>query len=233
MFEGDSAVAHRQRARKDAAVFGKKEGMTGKHVAETELALYVTGDVSLWRRVAVRLHLSGCAECRGYAEEFRADSIALRRGLSELPEGVNWERLSQEMGANIRVGLAAGECVAPHKKGSKRSLRLSWRPVAVMMAGAMVLLAGAWWLNVPAAQTRSLIGGIAKIWQRGGAATEDRGPTVEASERGIELRANGRALSVSGGETPVGVSASMKGLVRASYADGDTGQVTITAVYTQ
>ena len=205
--------------------------MTGKHVAETELALYVTGDVSLWRRVAVRLHLSGCAECHSRAQEYRADSIALQRGLRELPEGVNWERLSQEMGANIRVGLAAGECVAPHKKGSKGPIRLSWRPVAVM-AGAMVLLAGAWWLNVPAPQTNSLIGGIRKLWQ-GRGATEDRGPTVEATEHGIELRANGRALSVSGGETPVGVSASMKGLVRASYADGDTGQVTITAVYTQ
>jgi anti-sigma factor RsiW len=203
-----------------------------KHAAETDLALYASGDLSLWRRAALRVHVAGCDPCRKQVEEFRADSAVLRDTAGELPMGVNWDRLSREMTANIRVGLAAGECVAPKKH---RVERLSWKPVAVM-AGVAVLLMGAWVLNVPAEQTRSLTSGIARMFGGHSAAPaiEDRGTMVEASERGVELRSNGRTLTVSSGTAaPVRVSASLQGTARASYADGDTGQVTITAVYTQ
>ena len=34
------------------------------HVRETDLALYASGDVSLWQRAAIRLHVRQCERCR-------------------------------------------------------------------------------------------------------------------------------------------------------------------------
>jgi hypothetical protein len=199
-----------------------------KHISENELALYTSGDVSLWRRAAVRLHLSGCEECRAHVDEYRADQHALRSAADELPDGLNWDRMAREMTANIHLGLAAGECVATHER---KPIRLSWRPAAVM-AGLVVILAGAWWLNFPASDWLK----IRNIATKGSATTgEDRLPLVEVSESGIELRANGGSMGVSGAGPgrPVAVSASMQGSARARYVDEDTAQVTITSVYTQ
>ena len=191
-----------------------------KHVAETELALYTSGDVSLWRRAAVRLHLSGCDSCRARAEEYRADQQALRSVGEDMPEGLDWDALSAEMTANIRVGLAAGECVAPR---SGKAPRLSWVPVAVA-AGVVVLLAAGLSLNL---QRRAQVPGPSAV--------EDRSPMVQMSESGIELRANGNSMGVSGAGAgrPVAVSASMQGTARARYVDDETSQVTITSVYSQ
>src|SRR5258706_214442 len=122
------------------------------------------------------------------------------------------------------------EEVAAHLNCSKATVRshiakalVSWRPVAVA-AGMLVLLAGAWWLNLP--------------W-RGAAprltSAEDRSPMVQVNDAGIELRANGGTMGVSGAGPgrPVAVSASMQGTARARYVDDDTAQVTITSVYVQ
>jgi anti-sigma factor RsiW len=191
-----------------------------KHVAETELALYTSGDVSLWRRAAVRLHLSGCEACRARMQEYRADQQALRSVAEDLPEGLDWDALSAEMTANIRVGLAAGECVAPRQRATPQR---SWLPVAVA-AGMVVLLAAGLSLNL---QRRAQAPGLTAV--------EDRSPLVQMNESGIELRANGNSMGVSGAGPgrPVAVSASMQGTARARYVDDDTAQVTITSVYVQ
>src|SRR5262249_30504460 len=148
-----------------------------------------------------------------------------------MPEGVEWERLASEMTANIRVGLAAGECVAPRPR---KAVIWGWRPVAVM-AGLAVLLAGGWWLNMPPAETKALGRAVSSIWRGRSAGTrEERGPVVAASASGIELRENGSALAVSQGTArPVAVSVSLQGSASARYVDADTGQVTITSVYVQ
>lgn len=192
-----------------------------RHLAEVELALYTSGDVSLWRRATVRLHLSGCDACRARVDEYVADRQALRSAADELPEGLDWDRLSREMTANIRVGLAAGECVAPRVPAR---VHLSWRPLMVGAAGVFVLMVAAWSLNLTwRAQAPVLT------------ATEDRSPMVQTSGSGIELRANGGSMGVSGAGSgqPVAVSASMQGTARARYVDDDTAQVTITSVYVQ
>ncbi len=101
--------------------------MTGHahpHVREVDLALFAAGDVSLWRRAAIRLHTAKCEECRTRVQAYRLDRERLKQDASELPAGVNWDRLAAEMTANIRVGLAAGECVAP--RGRKRMARAWW-----------------------------------------------------------------------------------------------------------
>jgi len=198
------------------------------HVAETDLALYVSGDLSLGRRALVRLHVSGCERCTRRVEAYRADRQAVRQVAGQMPD-VDWDRLASEMTANIHVGLAAGECVAPRRR---KVVTLGWRPAAAM-ASLTVVLGMAWWLNMPPETTRSLTRALTAVWH-GGAAAPERGLVVEADSTGIELRENGNSLGVSQGSTrPVAVSVSVQGSASARYVNADTGQMTITSVYAQ
>jgi hypothetical protein len=172
--------------------------------------------------------------------EFRADARILRDASAGLPEGVDWARLSAEMTANIRVGLEAGECVNPRgrsRKAMARSIPERWRPVALASAVAAmltVMLAGAWWLNVPAQDTQALNRAMHSIWHGRAAMSDERGAVIEASPEGIELRKNGGAMGVSQDAARLmTVSLSTQGSASAHYVDQDTGQVTITSVYAQ
>ena len=199
------------------------------HVAESDLALYVSGDLALMRRIGVRLHLSGCERCRRRAEAYREDRRAIREMAAEIPRHVDWERLAAEMTANIHVGLAAGECVAPRRR---RVVTLGWRP-ATAMAALTVVLGLAWWLNMPPETTQSLGHALTAVWH-GQPAAPDRGLVVRADSSGIELSENGNTLGVSqGANRPVAVSVSAQGSASARYVNADTGQMTITSVYAQ
>jgi len=207
-----------------------------KHASEKDLALYGTGDLALWRRQWIGLHVARCGECRRRGEEYRADRDRVRSLADELP-GVRWERLAVEMAANIRVGLAAGECVAP--RAPKHTVPIGWR-VAGAIGGFCALLVLAWWLNMPAAQTASLGRAMKAIvngpqWQaRHMLGLDDASTLVQASAEGVELRENGGALTLSQrGTRPVSVTLNTQGAARARYIDADTGQVTITSVYAQ
>jgi hypothetical protein len=212
----------------------RKVGMS-RHVPEAKLAVYAAGDLSWWMWALTHVHVNRCAVCKGRADAYRADQQRIRELASDLPPNLNWDRLAAEMHANIRVGLEAGECVAP--RAGRRAIPAGWR-VAAAMAGFSALLISAWWLNMPAAQTASLGRAMKAIthWQISrGLRFEDSGPLVEATAAGIELRENGSALAVTHGvnSRPVSVSLSVQGSARARYIDSDTGQVTITSVYAQ
>jgi hypothetical protein len=154
----------------------------------------------------------------------------------DMPADVDWDQLAAEMTANIRVGLAAGECVTPRER---KIATISWRPAAIA-AGLVVLMAGAWWLNIPRTDTEA-IGRALHNMATGGRAglpstdrDADRGPVVEASSSGVELLENGGRLGIEqSGLQPVMFSVSAQGSASARYVDQDTGQVTITAVYVQ
>jgi hypothetical protein len=209
------------------------------HPAEFALALHASGDLPLWQSIRVRLHTSRCEACRNIVAAYRADKIWVK-GSDQIPEGVNWDRLSAEMTANIRVGLAAGECVAPRSRkpflGAVAAWQ--WKPVAAVMA-LMTLVSAAWWLNVPAAQNDSLARALRAIAHRGSTIAADplgrqQGPIVEVTPSGIQLLENGGSLGVNqGGLQPVAVSLDAQGSASARYVDTDTGQVTITSVYVQ
>jgi hypothetical protein len=207
-----------------------------RHLPQSDLALYAGGDLSLWRRMIARAHLKSCADCRGWVSAYRTDRESLRPLATAMPAGVNWDRLALEMSANIRVGLAAGECVTPRIR--KPALATGWR-VAAVAAGIIVLLVSAWWLNMPRAESIALGRVVQKIaqarpWKGGILALEDRGPLLEISAAGIQLQQNGGTLGMSQGkERPVTVTLSVQGSARARYIDADTGQVTITGVYAQ
>jgi hypothetical protein len=220
------------------------------HEVETDLALFATGDLSPWRSALIRFHVGRCAQCRETVDAFRKDRERLRQEASRMPPGLNWERLAAEMAANIRVGLEAGECVAPRR--SKRALwtrgqwsilhvSFGWK-IAGALTAAIALVALALWLNFPASDQAVLGKAISQLLRgRGvgglnleGKAGDDAGPVAEASPTGIELRENGGAVRISQGDLrPVNVSVSAQGSASARYVDADTGQVVITSVYVQ
>lgn len=206
------------------------------HPLQSDLALFSTSDLPLWRRSLVRLHLAGCDGCRSWVAAFESDRESIRRLAGEMPQGVNWDRLAAEMSANVRVGLEAGECVA--SRIHNPAVATGWR-VAAASAGVAILLVSAWWLNMPRADSIALTRAMQKIvqvgpWRVANLALEDRGPTVEVSASGIQLQQNGATLGMSQGqERPVNVTLSVQGSARARYIDADTGQVTITGVYAQ
>jgi hypothetical protein len=208
-----------------------REAMS-RHVVETDLALYAAGDLPFWRSALVRLHMRGCDECRGLVKALRMDRQELRQSADDMPANVDWDQLAAEMTANIRVGLAAGECVTPRER---KVAVMSWRPVAIA-AGLVVLLAGAWWLNIPRTDTEA-IGRAIRDMATGGrmsATQEERGPVVGASSAGVVLVENGGQIRIDqGGLEPVMYSVSTQGSASARYVDQDTGQVTITATYVQ
>jgi hypothetical protein len=203
-----------------------------RHVMETELALYAAGDLPFWRGTLVKFHVRGCDECRGLVEALRMDRQELRQSADDMPANLDWDQLAAEMTANIRVGLAAGECVTPRER---KVAAISWRPMAIA-AGLVVLLAGAWWLNIPRNDTEIIGRALHNIatGERVGSPQEERGPVVGASSSGVELVENGGRMGIEqGGLEPVMFSVSTQGSASARYVDQDTGQVTITATYVQ
>ncbi|MBZ5672926.1 MAG: hypothetical protein LAP61_01640 [Acidobacteriia bacterium] len=211
-----------------------REAMS-RHVMETELALYATGDLPFWRGTLVKFHVRRCDECRSLVEALRMDRQELRRSADDMPAEISsnfdWDQLAAEMTANIRVGLAAGECVTPRER---KVAAISWRPMAIA-AGLVVLLAGAWWLNIPRSDTETIVRALRNIGTGGQVAPqEEHGPVVGASSAGVVLVENGGRMGIEqGGLEPVMFSVSTQGSASARYVDQDTGQVTITATYVQ
>jgi anti-sigma factor RsiW len=201
-----------------------------RHTPEFDLALYASGDLAPVRRAVVWLHVRRCEECGARVEAFRADRLKLQQSSANLPEGLDWDALAGEMTANIRVGLAAGECVAPR---SHKVSAWPWRPAAVA-AGVTALVMAAWLLNTPFADTEALGRVFHAIGGRVTSPAEERGSVVEASFSGVEVRENGSRMGIEQTNLrPVTFSVSAQGSASARYVDDDTGQVTITSVYVQ
>lgn len=212
-----------------------RQGLT-RHVSETDLALYAAGDLPFWQSAFVRLHVRQCDQCSVLTDALRADREQRRQSADNMPAGistnVDWDQLAAEMTANIRVGLAAGECVTPRER---KVATISWRP-AMIAAGLVVLLGGAWWLNIPRADTLAIGQALHKMATGGrdNASQEESGPVVGASSSGAELLENGGRIRIQqSGLQPVMVSVSTEFSASARYVDQDTGQVTITGTYVQ
>lgn len=201
-----------------------------KHPSEFELALFAGGDLGFMDRWRVRQHLRQCDGCRNEVESHQDASQDVRAMVDQMPEGVNWNRLSQEMTGNIRVGLAAGECVGPVPIHRPRSL--AWHAAAVISA-SFAIVVGAMWLNTPRELTHLM--SVVKSMQFPTVTTPARSMqdavVLEASQSSIDLKANGGTMSLlTSPKDGVAVSVSMQGSVRAQYVDDDTGQVTISKV---
>jgi hypothetical protein len=211
-----------------------------KHPAEVQLALFAGGDLGRWERWSAARHVARCAECQKQVNALRDAGSQLRELVAEMPDlpnSLSWNRLSQEMAGNIRVGLAAGEAIALFDRPSPSKPRLGWNAAAVVL-GATLVFGIAFWSSLPTQQAEHLMAALKRIrterigtMVHSAAATPDEA-LVEASATGIQVKENGRTLSLmhprSDGAT---VSISMHGSAGVRFVDADTGQVTTNKVY--
>jgi hypothetical protein len=187
------------------------------HPNEYQLALYAGGELGPLERWRTGLHVRGCEHCQKESLALQKTSNELRLLQDEMPKVLNWKRLAAEMTGNIRVGLAAGECVA--SVGAKPE-RMGWR-AATVLASATALMMTAWWLNIPPSKGRPVAGSNLV--------------RLEANSSGIEVKQNGGALMLlnPARASNSAVFLSVPGSLRARYVDSETGQVTINYVYAQ
>lgn len=201
------------------------------HPGEDVLSLYAGGDLDWTDRWRVGLHVNGCGECRQHVSNhraIRADLASLRASAGSIGKsnavddvnrlsGADWDRMSEEMTANIRLGISAAECVGPGPADRTRFAGFFWNP-ATMAAGAFLLLTGAFLLNMP-------LDRIQRLWHL----KDQTGLVLESTSAGIEMRRDGRAvISVHHPDrTSQDVTANLDGSMSAGYVDDETGQVTI------
>jgi hypothetical protein len=216
-----------------------------RHLTPVEIALFSGGDLGSWERWRVSRHIARCSQCRGDAAAQR-DALTEFRDLadhsSELPNGLNWNRLAAEMTGNIRVGLAAGEAISQFDKPLHSKPRLAWKP-ALVAVGAVLIFAVAFWTSLPPQQAEHLLTSLQRIrTERIGTlvhsavhpantlgAPED--VVLEASSSSIQVRENGRALSLIPRSDGASVSVSMPGSAGVRFVDADTGQAMTNKVY--
>ena len=213
--------------------------MRANHPPETELALYSGNDLSAWRSWGIRRHLAACSECRNEVKAHRDGLAAIHdAAVSETPGHGNWQRLSLEMTGNIRVGLAAGECIAGFEKTIRpMKPRLLWHAALVFAAVSLVSIA-ALSINLSKDERNGLFANLGKIrWER--MFSPLRPPSfaqdavvLEAGPAEIEVKSNGRALSLTHPHSDGGtVSVNMQDSAGVRYVDADSGQVTTNRVY--
>jgi hypothetical protein len=146
--------------------------------------------------------------------------------LGEMPE-VPWNRLSAEMKANIRLGLAAGECVRVNEVPLRKSL-FSGARAAVALASVAALVVTGLLLEHPVPPRQNFNrGGLYPLSVEGIVveSTKD-GIVVGHGREAIELRHPANAKSVT-------YSVDAQGAMRARYVDPTTGNVTVNNVYVQ
>jgi hypothetical protein len=224
-----------------------------KHPSAAQIALFAGGDLGRWERWLISRHVSHCAECRHEVQALRDACLELREladQMPELPNGLTWNRLAEEIKGNIRVGLEAGEAIALFDRPLRAQRRfgrpgLSWPRfslnAALVVLGASVIFAVAFWTSLPPQQAEHLWTSLERIRTErigtlvhsgattAGAAQED--VVLEASSSGIQVRENGRAMSLIPHSDGATVSVSMHGSAGVRFVDADTGQVTTNKVY--
>ena len=194
-----------------------------KHPDEAALALFAGHDlgfVSEWR---TRRHVARCEQCRAAVEAFGSVRSQIA-DLGELPADLGWNRLAAEMKANIRLGLAAGECVAGHSAldgGSRLPAFSGWHTL-LAYAGLIVLVVAGVWMERPAPSPTPSAAATAQ---------ENAGTVLAANGDGIELTKGGRGLGLRyGAFRDVNYSADASGAMSARYVDTGTGFVTVVNV---
>lgn len=223
-----------------------------KHPSEIQLALWAGHDLGVWSRWRVGAHVAHCAVCSAEVQAHQSGSAQLRELASVMPEHINWTRLAPEMTGNIRVGLAAGECIAGFQKGPRAlthkllQRRLGWHAAAVLGCATVVVIT-ALWLSLPKSEFERMAGSLQRIRVdrlgkvvRAPALLQD-GIVLEASPFSIAIRENGGTMSLLQPRpvNPVNaadlarpiISVNMQGSAGARYVDAESGQVTTNRVY--
>ena len=201
------------------------------HPSTRKLALLAGGELGWWMKLRVSHHVGSCRECRAELESLRDARLEIADLAQEMPAGVNWEQLAAEMKANIRLGIEAGQIVAPATverapvyadEDEFENYGSFFKPV-VALASVAVFLYGATWMLSTRAKPGAPAGEV----------------VVGTTGEGIEFKHGASAMTLfhTGGK-PVAVEVSAgsrtgSASLRAQYVDEDTGEVTIHHVYSE
>jgi len=202
-----------------------------EHPRPEELALAARGDLPLWRRWQVNWHVRRCAACEREVEEYHSVSVRIGRqatteALASSENAADWQRLEREMTGNIKVGIAAAQCIgnAPGRVFQK------WR-VPALIAGLSVIFIAGWLINVPRDDMDRIMAALRTAVSRSHPAN---GIILETNPHGVSVRFQGASLTLlhpaSARATASFTSSSSVGV---RYVDDETGQVTIANVYGQ
>lgn len=184
------------------------------HPTDATLALYAGNDLPLLARWRTERHVARCERCRSEVDAYSAlkDQLPV---LTEMPP-LAWNRLAAEMKANIRLGLAAGECVRELHEEREPAVRWVGTRTVIAYASIAALVVASVLLERPSPRPR---------------VPDADGITLEATASGIEMKGGGQSLSLlHRGAGDVTFSAGAQGSMRARYVDSDTGYVTINTV---
>jgi len=186
-----------------------------RHPNQATLALHAGGDLGRFARWRTTRHLAQCGRCREEAAAFE-DVRRVLPELTEMPD-VPWNRLAAEIKANIRLGVAAGECVRAAEPPRRESLLFNAGRAAVAFASIVVLVVTGMVLEHPAPT-------LAR-----------QGPLVENTRYGIQVvQPGGQTLGLmNAGAQKVTYLMDARGSMEARYVDPETGYVTINTVYAQ
>ena len=138
--------------------------------------------------------------------------------LNQMPE-VPWNRMAAEMRANIRLGLAAGECVRSSERPMRDAPLFTGARATVALASVLALMVTGLMLERPAPPM-----------------PRSNEPMVLATANGIQRRSGDQAFGLmhSGvGASSVTYTVSAQGTMGARYTDPETGYVTMTKVYVE
>jgi hypothetical protein len=194
------------------------------HPGESDLALYAGNDLGRVARIRIDWHLRTCGKCQQEVTEF--SSLRAQTARSASQPDVNWDRLAAEMKANIRLGLAAGECITPVRGRERAPGRWAW---AVLATSALIAIAAGSeiWINHPWA---------ANLASNPGTLNQAKASTeiiLEVTDKGIQMRDGDSVTNElhSNSTGTVAYSVNTQGGVGASYVDRDTGMVTVNNIY--
>ena len=198
------------------------------HPNEATLALQAGGDLGPLARWRVERHLARCGRCRDEVAAFHA----LRELLPEIaaPPEIHWNRLAAEMKANIRLGLAAGECVRAEPRPLRETPLFAGARAAVALASVLVLLTGGVVLERPAPKPEiaGIIQGVEFQTTANGIQVREGGETLRLlhGAQDFRMQIDGRLRYVPAVTYTPGAQGSMG----AGYVDPQTGVSTVTSV---
>jgi hypothetical protein len=188
-----------------------------RHLSEAELALHAGGDLSGFARWRAERHLARCQQCTDELESY-ARTVRLASALEDMPE-LHWNRLAMEMKANIRLGVAAGECVRTEPPPLREAPWYVGIRGAVAFASAVALLVTGLMLERPSPLS-----------------SYQQGVELQSTASGIQVREGRAALRLmhrGAAEQEVTYTPDAQGSMRARYMDPETGYVTVTNVYAE
>jgi anti-sigma factor RsiW len=160
-------------------------------------------------------HLAGCERCTAEVAAFDELRETLPE-LNQIPE-VPWNRLAADMRANIRLGLAAGECVRPSDRPLRDSPLFSGARATLALASVLALMVTGLMLEGPAPMM-----------------AKSNEPMVQATANGIQRRSGDQAFGLMhSGALSVTYTVGAQGTLGARYTDPETGNVTMTKVYVE